>query len=93
MACKVEPELRAMVKANNGYAVKAERTQGPRATLYKPSGEPMPNMPIDAFHLQKYLKRGFTLYPPEKVGQILGGKKGSRGRPRKDAQKQSVGVE
>lgn len=37
----------------------------PKATYYKPTGEPMPNLPADPFFMRKYFARGFTLTPPE----------------------------
>ncbi len=36
----------------------------PKITLYK-DGEAHPNMPADSYHLNRYLKRGFTPTPPE----------------------------
>lgn len=38
-----------------------------KLTYYKPSGEPMPNLPADAFSMSNYLARGFTLKPPPGV--------------------------
>ena len=40
----------------------------PKMTFYKPSGEPMPNLPADPIFMRRYLDRGFTLTPP--VGAI-----------------------
>lgn len=31
----------------------------PRMTFIHPDGHEMPNLPADAYHLQRYLKRGF----------------------------------
>lgn len=38
----------------------------PRAQYYRPDGTPLPNLlPSDAYGMQRYLKKGFTLSPPE----------------------------
>jgi len=34
-----------------------------KATYYKPTGEPMPNLPADPYSMSRYLARGFTLKP------------------------------
>lgn len=85
MSVKIEKELHAEVKAN-GFAIKVMDIPKQRGTLYKANGELMPNMPIDPYHLQKYLRRGFTLYPPEKAYL----EKRKRGRPAKN--KTEIGV-
>jgi len=85
---KIEESLRAEVKAN-GFAVKVMDIPKSRGTIYKPNGEPMPNMPIDPYHLQRYLRRGFTLLPPSQISAFNTGKK--RGRPRKVI-KEEIGV-
>lgn len=37
----------------------------PKMTYYKPNGDALPGLPSDPYHLEKYLKRGFTLTPPQ----------------------------
>lgn len=42
-----------------GYALQV--TDWPRRiTWFKPSGEAMPNLPADPWHMERYLARGFT---------------------------------
>ncbi len=36
-----------------------------RLTYYAPDGRELPNLPADAYHLERYLKRGFTLQKPQ----------------------------
>ena len=55
-----------------GYAI--ETLPGrtiPKMTYYK-NGETFPNAPADPYHMERYLKRGFTLTPqkPEIVGAV-----------------------
>lgn len=35
-----------------------------KATYYKSTGEPLPNLPADPVSMRKYLSKGFTLTPP-----------------------------
>lgn len=45
--------------AGRGYALQV--TDWPRRiTWYKPTGEAMPNLPADPWHMERYLARGFT---------------------------------
>jgi len=37
----------------------------PKATYYKKTGEAMPNLPADERSMRSYLRRGFTLEPPD----------------------------
>ncbi len=37
----------------------------PRMTFYNKEGIPLANLPADAYHMKRYLSRGFTLTPPE----------------------------
>lgn len=38
----------------------------PRMTFYKADGTPLENLLADAYHMKRYLERGFTIAPPEK---------------------------
>ena len=38
-----------------------------RITWFKPSGEAMPNLPADPWHMERYLARGFTPDLPKAV--------------------------
>lgn len=61
----LEREIKADLKSQ-GYSIKLLDSWPARTTYYKPSGEPMHNLPADPFSMKSYLKRGFTLEPPEK---------------------------
>jgi len=43
-----------------------------KATYYKANGEAMPNLPADPRSMQRYLRRGFTLAPPQKQDLMCG---------------------
>ena len=49
-----------------GYTVKIDKWPR-KATYYKPDGEAMPNLPADPWNMTRYLKRGFTLVPPDRM--------------------------
>ena len=57
---QLERELRA-----NASAIRDISVSQPKMTFYKPDGEAM-LLPCDPRSLQSYLKRGFTLTPPQK---------------------------
>ena len=59
----VEREIRKDLAAQ-GYSVALLRQWPARATYYKTDGEAMPGLPADPFSMQRYLARGFTLFPP-----------------------------
>jgi hypothetical protein len=42
----------------------------PRATFYNKDGIEMVNLPADAYHMARYLARGFTLTPPVKPQEV-----------------------
>lgn len=58
-------EIRQELQAK-GYSVSMLDIWPAKATYYKPTGEAMPNLPADPFSMKRYLKRGYTLTPPEK---------------------------
>ena len=37
----------------------------PRMTFYNKEGVKLDNLPADAYHMRRYLARGFTITPPE----------------------------
>lgn len=56
-------EVKELLK-RQGYTVEIDRWPK-KSTYYKPSGEALPNLPSDPFSMEKYLRRGFTLEPPQ----------------------------
>jgi hypothetical protein len=55
----------------DGIAIDFLRDWPAKATYYKPSGEAMPNLPADAYSMQRYLRRGFSLVPPKKTTSLV----------------------
>lgn len=49
----------------SGYKVELLKQWPVRATYYKKDGEPMSNLPADPYSMQRYLRKGFTLTPPQ----------------------------
>lgn len=61
-------QLKEQLKAElekEGYKVELLKQWPARATYYKKDGEPMTNLPADPYSMQRYLKKGFTLTPPQ----------------------------
>ena len=42
----------------------------PKVTLYNKQGEALHNLPADLYHMERYLKRGFTIKPPLTEPQV-----------------------
>ena len=65
---KISQSLQPLVKAQ-GYNVETiDFKATPRGSLWRKSGEEwteIKNLPLDPYHLQRYLARGFRLDPPE----------------------------
>lgn len=47
-----------------GYTMEDIGKTCPKTTYYNQQGEALPNLPADPYHMERYLKRGFTLTPP-----------------------------
>jgi hypothetical protein len=57
-------ESRKIEKAT-GVAVDLISNRQPWSSWWKPDGTPLPNqLPADAYHATKYMKRGWTMVPP-----------------------------
>jgi len=56
-------ELQQELKAQ-GFVIRDLGLWPPKATYYKASGEPMPNLPADPLSMRSYMRRGFSLVPP-----------------------------
>lgn len=61
------------------FGVKVVGRGSPKATYYKPDGEAMPNLPADTWAMMRYLKRGFTLSPPNNPLPRKRGRKSTKG--------------
>lgn len=55
-----------------GYSVNLLNSWPAKATYYKPSGEPLPNLPADPYSMRKYLRRGLLLAPPKQAEEPVG---------------------
>jgi hypothetical protein len=51
--------------ASQGYTVELIIKQQERATWYRPDGKALPNLPADAYHRERFRRKGWTLVPPE----------------------------
>jgi len=56
--------------AQQGYLVTLDRWPK-KITYYKSTGEALPNMPADPWHMERYLARGFTLVRPSPPGPAV----------------------
>ena len=54
----------AKIVKEQGYYIDIDKWPK-RLTYYKPDGEGLPHLPADPWSMERYLKRGFTLVPPE----------------------------
>ena len=67
---KISQSLQPLVKAQ-GYNVETiDFKNAPRGSLWRKSGKEwieIKNLPLDPYHLQRYLARGFRLDPPESL--------------------------
>ena len=53
-----------------GMKVELISKTSPKAQWWKKDGTPLPNvLPADAYHTRRYLRRGWTMYPPEGVAE------------------------
>jgi len=57
------------IKVANAFGYSIEELKGlktvPKMTYYNREGVRMEGLPSDAYHMTRYLKRGFTLAPPK----------------------------
>ena len=53
-----------------GMKVELISKNSPKAQWWKKDGTPLPNvLPADPYHTRRYLRRGWTMYPPEGVAE------------------------
>ncbi len=60
---QIERELKTEL-ASQGYSVSLLDSWPAKATYYTKDGEAMPGLPANPWSMQRYLRRGFTLVPP-----------------------------
>ena len=65
---KISQSLQPLVKAQGYNLETIDFKTHPRGNLWRKSGEEwieVKNLPLDPYHLQRYLSRGFRLHAPE----------------------------
>ena len=58
------------ILSQTGMKVELISKNSPKAQWWKKDGTPLPNvLPADPYHTRRYLRRGWTMYPPEGVAE------------------------